>query len=87
MEQPKYDKKPSIPAVEVSLRPLDVDIAPATPQKEPNPPAPIDLDGDGDGDDATKVDPNRLQAMQDEGGNGPREVAEPVSPTAPSVRK
>lgn len=77
MEQPKYDNKSSIPAVEVSTRPLEVDIAQS--QKEANPLPPSNVDPDGN--EAAKVDQD-----QDEKDGSVRNIVEPaVEPASPVV--
>lgn len=88
MEQrPKYYPKPPIPAVELSLRPVEVGMPTSPSPKAPNPRPPIDLDGDGS--DTVKGDENDLQVMEDEGGNGgpARYPVERASPASPVERK
>lgn len=64
MERPKYSQDKSIPAVELSLRPLEVDSQTAgAAQKEPEAPPPIHVDGDGS--DATQVEENGLRVISE----------------------
>ena len=85
MDQPRFDRKPPIPAVELSRLPLEIEIPAARPLEEPNAPPPINLDGDG----SDKVDENELSVRRDEeGGYGPvRYTAQPASPVTPLKRK
>jgi hypothetical protein len=65
MQLPKYRAQhQSVPAVELSLRPLQVAIRTTDPQQQPKPPFPIHVEDDV----TTEVDPNDLHVMQDEGG-------------------
>lgn len=66
MQLPKYrGLDPSIPAVELSLRPVEVDVqVSVVEQKEPGAAPPIPIDGDGP--DAPKMDENELRALRSE---------------------
>lgn len=79
MDQPKHDPKPPIPAVELSLQPLEVDI-PTTRRHEHNPPPPINLAGS----DPAEFDENDLGAGA---GGSVRYLAQPASPAARPKRE